>query len=223
MPSPSAPRWSFWCLKRGDTRRLAGCRSGCWACHWRHGLACAWQPCGITRRTRPRHPAAAPHRVQGRLRQPRPGAAAGSPHTAAGPAPHDVGHPLGRRPCASFRGLNRITPEHPCRSFRRTAWPPSLPPASLQWGAPAPRTATPMDDPHLWLEEVEGEEALDWVRARNAETEAELAATPQFRQLEADLRAILDSDAKIPGVQKIGDYYYNFWKDAQHERGLWRR
>ena len=80
-----------------------------------------------------------------------------------------------------------------------------------------------VNDPHLWLEEVEGEKALDWVRARNAEAEAELAATPQFRQLEADIRAILDSDAKIPGVQKIGQYYYNFWKDAQHERGLWRR
>ncbi|HEY0885338.1 MAG TPA: prolyl oligopeptidase family serine peptidase, partial [Ramlibacter sp.] len=43
------------------------------------------------------------------------------------------------------------------------------------------------------------------------------------KQLEADIRAILDSDAKIPGVQKIGDYYYNFWKDKQHERGVWRR
>ena len=80
-----------------------------------------------------------------------------------------------------------------------------------------------VNDPHQWLEEVEGEEALDWVRARNAEAEAELANTPEFRQLKADLRAILDSDAKIPGVQKIGEYYYNFWKDAQHERGLWRR
>ena len=29
--------------------------------------------------------------------------------------------------------------------------------------------------------------------------------------------------AKIPGVEKIGGYYYNFWKDAQHPRGLWRR
>ena len=93
----------------------------------------------------------------------------------------------------------------------------------LAAGGAGAQEANPMNDPHLWLEEVEGEEALDWVRARNAEAEAELAATPQFRQLEADLRAILDSDAKIPGVQKIGDYYYNFWKDAQHERGLWRR
>ena len=79
------------------------------------------------------------------------------------------------------------------------------------------------DDPYAWLEDVTGERSLTWVRARNAESEAELAATPQFRQLESDIRAILDSDAKIPGVEKIGAYYYNFWKDKQHERGLWRR
>lgn len=79
------------------------------------------------------------------------------------------------------------------------------------------------DDPYAWLEDVTGERSLTWVRARNAESEAELAATPQYRQLESDIRAILDSDAKIPGVEKIGAYYYNFWKDKQHERGLWRR
>ena len=78
-------------------------------------------------------------------------------------------------------------------------------------------------DPYLWLENVEGEKALDWVKARNAVTEAELAAAPEFKQLEAQILAILDSEAKIPYVEKIGDYYYNFWKDAQHQRGLWRR
>ncbi|MGO1070590.1 prolyl oligopeptidase family serine peptidase [Lysobacter sp. CA199] len=79
------------------------------------------------------------------------------------------------------------------------------------------------DDSYAWLEEVEGKRALDWVHARNAKTEAELASTPQFKQLESSILAILDSTAKIPGVEKIGDYYYNFWKDAQHQRGLWRR
>ena len=79
------------------------------------------------------------------------------------------------------------------------------------------------NDPYAWLEEVEGQKQLDWVRGVNAKAEAEIAATPAFKQLESDIRAILDSDAKIPGVQKIGDYYYNFWKDKQHERGLWRR
>ena len=79
------------------------------------------------------------------------------------------------------------------------------------------------DDPHAWLEDVSGEKSLEWVKARNARAEAEIAGTPAFKTLEASILAILDSDAKIPGVEKIGDYYYNFWKDKQHERGLWRR
>ena len=29
------------------------------------------------------------------------------------------------------------------------------------------------DDPYLWLEDVTGDEALDWVRARNEPTRAE--------------------------------------------------
>ncbi|WP_407067684.1 prolyl oligopeptidase family serine peptidase [Marilutibacter alkalisoli] len=78
-------------------------------------------------------------------------------------------------------------------------------------------------DSYQWLEDVTGDKPLDWVRGENERTEAELAATPEFKALEGDIRAILDSDAKIPGVQKIGDYYYNFWKDQKHERGLWRR
>ena len=78
-------------------------------------------------------------------------------------------------------------------------------------------------DPFLWLEGVEDAKALDWVRERNAKAEAEIASTPEFQKLEADLRAILDSDARIPGVQKIGNYYYNLWKDKQNPQGLWRR
>ena len=85
------------------------------------------------------------------------------------------------------------------------------------------READVSSDPHAGLEDVEGQKQLDWVKGVNAKAEAEIASTPAFKQLEADIRAILDSDAKIPGVQKIGDHYYNFWKDKQHERGLWRR
>ena len=94
--------------------------------------------------------------------------------------------------------------------------------ASLAGAAPKESPDVSADS-YAWLEDVTGQQPLDWVKARNATTETELAATPQFKQLESDIRAILDSDAKIPGVEKIGDYYYNFWKDKQHERGLWRR
>lgn len=91
-------------------------------------------------------------------------------------------------------------------------------------GPPAKQEpAVANDDPYQWLEDVNGDKAIAWVREQNAKSEAELAATPQFRKLESDIRAILDSTAKIPGVEKIGPYYYNFWKDKDHERGLWRR
>jgi len=79
------------------------------------------------------------------------------------------------------------------------------------------------DDPYLWLEDVAGERALDWVRARNQHTQAQLGADPAFEPLRRDLLAILDSGAKIPFVQQLGGHWYNFWKDASNPRGLWRR
>ena len=94
--------------------------------------------------------------------------------------------------------------------------------ASIAGAAPKESPAVSAD-PYAWLEDVTAERSLDWVRAHNAKAEAELATSKQFAQLQTDIRAILDSDAKIPGVEKIGEYYYNFWKDKQHERGLWRR
>ncbi len=95
--------------------------------------------------------------------------------------------------------------------------------ASLALAGTASAQNAPDGDPYSWLEDVQGDKALDWVKARNAKAEAEIAGTPAFKTLEAQIRAALDSDAKIPGVEKIGEYYYNFWKDKQHERGLWRR
>jgi len=78
-------------------------------------------------------------------------------------------------------------------------------------------------DLYLWLEEVEGEEALDWVRSRNDEKAAQLAQAPEFQTTKHRIRSVLDSDEKIPAVAKIGDFYYNFWRDETHERGIWRR
>ena len=78
-------------------------------------------------------------------------------------------------------------------------------------------------DPYQWLEGVEDPKALEWVKAQNAKAEAELADTAGFRRLEAELLAIYDSDEKIPSVYKQGEWYYNFWRDKQNPRGLWRR
>ena len=79
------------------------------------------------------------------------------------------------------------------------------------------------DDPYAWLEDVTGDKAIDWVKARNAKSQAVMEADPRFNELREDLLAILDSDARIPFVSKQGDFYYNFWRDKKNERGLWRR
>ncbi|MEU3609485.1 prolyl oligopeptidase family serine peptidase [Streptomyces sp. NPDC035033] len=79
------------------------------------------------------------------------------------------------------------------------------------------------DDPYLWLEDVDGEEALAWVAERNAETEAELAAGPGFDAFAERLREVLDAVDRIPYTTRRGPWLYNFWQDAEHVRGLWRR
>ena len=83
--------------------------------------------------------------------------------------------------------------------------------------------AAPAEDPGLWLEEVTGKKALDWVASQNQESVRELAGSAEFKALDARFMDILNSDARIPGVEKIGDRYYNFWRDSKHERGIWRR
>lgn len=79
------------------------------------------------------------------------------------------------------------------------------------------------EDPYLWLEDVTGEAALGWVRERNDETVAALTGTPGFKVLESMIREVLDDDGRIPYVVRRGRHLYNFWQDADHVRGLWRR
>ncbi|GAA3171432.1 hypothetical protein GCM10020255_060350 [Rhodococcus baikonurensis] len=78
-------------------------------------------------------------------------------------------------------------------------------------------------DPYLWLEDVTGESALDWVRQHNAVTEEQLTDNERFDRLQSDVREILDTDARIPYVRRRGEFLYNFWRDSTHVRGLWRR
>jgi prolyl oligopeptidase len=79
------------------------------------------------------------------------------------------------------------------------------------------------DDPFQWLEAVLGEKPMAWVKERNAESTGELSRSERFRALEGRIRGILDSDARIPMINKEGRYYYNFWRDSKNPRGLWRR
>jgi prolyl oligopeptidase len=78
------------------------------------------------------------------------------------------------------------------------------------------------EDPYLWLEDILGEDALDWVRARNEPTVEELSGD-EFVRMRTQALEVLDTDARIPYVRRRGDYLYNFWRDAANPRGLWQR
>ncbi|MBS1694838.1 MAG: S9 family peptidase [Actinobacteria bacterium] len=78
------------------------------------------------------------------------------------------------------------------------------------------------DDPYAWLEAIDSEQALDWVQRHNTPTLTRLAGD-RFEQLRDEALDILDSDTRIPWVERCGDHLYNFWRDAEHPRGLWRR
>ncbi|NEU12392.1 S9 family peptidase [Methylobacterium sp. BTF04] len=87
---------------------------------------------------------------------------------------------------------------------------------------PRPTLAQPDDDPHLWLEEIDGLEAVAWVEAQNAETLGRYADAAFARDRDT-VHALLDRPGRIPMVQRRGDFLHNLWKDAEHPRGLWRR
>jgi prolyl oligopeptidase len=88
-------------------------------------------------------------------------------------------------------------------------------------GAAAPVPA--VDDPHIWLEEIEGERALAQVEAWNRATEADLTRMPGFDRLRTRAKAILDDDRQIALPTAVhGDRVLNLWRDANHPRGLWR-
>jgi prolyl oligopeptidase len=86
----------------------------------------------------------------------------------------------------------------------------------------APVTHLP-EDPHQWLEDVAGEESLDWVRGHNKTSVEALASDDEFKALEAKLLSIFESTDRIPMVSYRDGFLYNFWRDAENPRGLWRR
>ena len=79
------------------------------------------------------------------------------------------------------------------------------------------------DDPYLWLEEIDGDAGDSTVGDRDAPNLATLKAVPEFEQLFKTNLEIYNSDERIPNVGMRGDWLYNFWRDADHVRGLWRR
>ena len=78
-------------------------------------------------------------------------------------------------------------------------------------------------DDHLALEEVEGTEAMAFVRRSNERSLAALNGDPRYETFRQEAFDILSSTARIPGPSFLGEGISNFWQDATNPKGLWRR
>jgi prolyl oligopeptidase len=97
--------------------------------------------------------------------------------------------------------------------------------ASMALGsfAAAPQTEpTESADSYLWLEDVYGSRAMDWVKAQNAKTSAVLESDPHYPSLLDDAKSLEMAEDRIPEPHVLGGKIYNFWQDAAHQHGIWR-
>lgn len=79
------------------------------------------------------------------------------------------------------------------------------------------------DDPYLWLEEIESEKSMEWVQNQNAKTKKAVESAEGFTALKDNFLKSMNDDEKIDYPSVVKDMVYNFWKDENHVRGIWRR
>jgi prolyl oligopeptidase len=90
-------------------------------------------------------------------------------------------------------------------------------------GSEVTETTEATSDPYLWMEEVEGEEALAWVNAQNERSLADIQGHPLYEDNLAKAMDLATSEDRIPYGRVRDGLVYNFWQDAENVRGLWRR
>jgi prolyl oligopeptidase len=78
-------------------------------------------------------------------------------------------------------------------------------------------------DPYLWLEDIHGEKPMAWVKAQNARATAILQADPDYQKDYDAILRVMDASDRIPYGELDHQSVFNFWQDAAHSKGVWRR
>lgn len=79
------------------------------------------------------------------------------------------------------------------------------------------------DDPYLWLEEVEGEDQLEWVTDHNTTTLDYITNIEGYQERYDFIYDILTSGDLLIYPDRRDNYIYNFWQDEKNPRGIIRR
>jgi prolyl oligopeptidase len=91
-------------------------------------------------------------------------------------------------------------------------------------GAKVEKAKSPdLADPYLWLEDIRGARAMQWVKEQNTRSLAVLKADPDYQKNYDAILRVLDATDRIPYGELDHQYVFNFWQDAQHPKGIWRR
>jgi len=83
--------------------------------------------------------------------------------------------------------------------------------------------AAEASDPNIWLEQLSNPRVDAWVAAGNAKTKGVLEQDARFAPLYDQALAIAEAKDRIPTPHFRSGAVYNFWQDADHVRGLWRK
>jgi len=80
-----------------------------------------------------------------------------------------------------------------------------------------------VEDPYIWLEDVHGAKPLAWVEEQNERSRGVLKADPRYQGDYDSILQVLDATDRIPYGGLDHQYVLNFWQDAAHPKGIWRR
>ena len=86
-----------------------------------------------------------------------------------------------------------------------------------------PLLASTKEDPFLWLEQIHGQKALDWVDQESKRSLKSLVGDQRFETIYQEALADLAKNDRLQDIEIIGDKVYNLLRNQQHAQGLWRR
>lgn len=76
---------------------------------------------------------------------------------------------------------------------------------------------------YAFMEDVQGEKAIAWVKAQNERSLGRLTADARFETMKGEALAIMNNKERLPLGTIRNGFVYNFWQDETNVRGLWRR
>lgn len=80
-----------------------------------------------------------------------------------------------------------------------------------------------VEDPYQWLEDVEGDAVINWVKDFNEKSTNELKGNPSYEEIHQDIRNIIFAKDRIPFAEFQDGYFWNFWEDETYKHGILRR